>query len=159
MAQSHFLKMEVKFTSRGGGGGGGVLERTAEATPTDATPSPQTGPFPPSFHPSRPAGCNSGPPPPPPPLRDSPPLPPSRAPLSRGRQRGRRGMGKNRGERKEGGRERGEGTSSWNFERRRVRGIISTRHNHSVNDVRKEARASLEGRGRAQVGRIQPGFP
>ena len=32
MAQSHFLKMEVKFTSRGGGGS--VLERTAEATPT-----------------------------------------------------------------------------------------------------------------------------
>ena len=25
LAQSHFLKMEVKFTSRSGGGGGGVL--------------------------------------------------------------------------------------------------------------------------------------
>ena len=39
LAQSHFLKMEVKFTSRSGGGGG-VLQRAKEATP-----SPQTGPL------------------------------------------------------------------------------------------------------------------
>ena len=69
LAQSHFLEMEVKFTSRSvleGTSSGGARRDTAVAA-NGSVPSLR-----PSFHPSRPAGCNSGPLPPQP-LRDSPP--------------------------------------------------------------------------------------
>ena len=58
LAQSHFLEMEVKFTSRSvleGTSSGGARRDTAVAA-NGSVPSLR-----PSFHPSRPAGCNSGP--------------------------------------------------------------------------------------------------